>query len=211
MKNSNKIILDLCGGTGSWTKPYEDNGYDVRVVTLPKHDVYFYDEYWQFIDQIYGIVAAPTCTHFSLARTTAKEPRNLKGAYRLVKRCLEIIEDCRVHGNLKFWALENPLGYLRQLLGKPPLTFHPCDFAGWADEPHKEAYTKRTDLWGYYNIPKKKPVELTEQQARDCSINNRMLPQIPEGYITPPDLSLQAVRRSITPSGFARAFYRANK
>lgn len=25
-----KIILDLCGGTGSWSKPYRDAGYDVR-------------------------------------------------------------------------------------------------------------------------------------------------------------------------------------
>ena len=25
-----KIILDLCGGTGSWSKPYKDAGYDVR-------------------------------------------------------------------------------------------------------------------------------------------------------------------------------------
>jgi ubiquinone/menaquinone biosynthesis C-methylase UbiE len=32
MFNENKIILDLCGGTGSWSKPYSDNGYDVRIV-----------------------------------------------------------------------------------------------------------------------------------------------------------------------------------
>ena len=31
-----KIILDLCGGTGSWSKPYKDAGYDVRVITLPE-------------------------------------------------------------------------------------------------------------------------------------------------------------------------------
>ncbi len=30
------IILDLCGGTGSWSKPYKDAGYDVRVITLPE-------------------------------------------------------------------------------------------------------------------------------------------------------------------------------
>lgn len=30
-----KIILDLCGGTGSWSKPYRDAGYDVRLITLP--------------------------------------------------------------------------------------------------------------------------------------------------------------------------------
>ena len=30
--NEDKIILDLCGGTGSWSKPYRDNGYDVRII-----------------------------------------------------------------------------------------------------------------------------------------------------------------------------------
>ncbi len=29
-----KIILDLCGGTGSWAKPYKDAGYDVMTITL---------------------------------------------------------------------------------------------------------------------------------------------------------------------------------
>lgn len=34
---NNKIILDLCGGTGSWSRPWELNGYDVRVIALLKN------------------------------------------------------------------------------------------------------------------------------------------------------------------------------
>ena len=34
-----KIVLDLCGGTGSWSKPYKEAGYDIRLITLPKQDV----------------------------------------------------------------------------------------------------------------------------------------------------------------------------
>ena len=34
-----KIILDLCGGTGSWSKPYKEAGYDVRVINIPEYDV----------------------------------------------------------------------------------------------------------------------------------------------------------------------------
>ena len=202
MDNSKKIILDLCGGTGAWSKPYKDAGYDVRVITLPTNDIFKYNNYKKEIKNIYGILAAPTCTHFSLARTTAKEPRDFNTAMLLVKRCLEIIWDCRANGNLKFWALENPMGYLRQFLGKPPLTWQPCDFG--------EPYTKRTDLWGYYNEPKKKPIKLTEQQIKDCSVNKRKLPEIPKDYIMPGDIKQQAVRRSITPKGFAQAFYLAN-
>ena len=62
-----KLILDLCGGTGSWSKPQRDNGYDVRVITLPENDVFLYEP----PDNVYGILAAPTFTQFSLARSTA--------------------------------------------------------------------------------------------------------------------------------------------
>ena len=29
---SKRVILDLCGGTGSWSKFYREAGYDVRVI-----------------------------------------------------------------------------------------------------------------------------------------------------------------------------------
>ncbi len=32
-----KIILDLCGGTGSWAKPYKENEYDVKTITSPDY------------------------------------------------------------------------------------------------------------------------------------------------------------------------------
>lgn len=65
--NKDKIILDLCGGTGSWSKPYFEAGYNVINITLPEHDVRDYIP----PDNIYGILAAPPCTMFSLARTRA--------------------------------------------------------------------------------------------------------------------------------------------
>lgn len=54
--NNEKIILDLCGGTGSWAKPYKDAGYDVRTITMPEKDVRMF-EYPN--EKIYGILAAP--------------------------------------------------------------------------------------------------------------------------------------------------------
>lgn len=74
MDKNDKVILDLCGGTGSWSKPYKEAGYDVRIITLPEYDVFEYEP----PDNVYGILAAPTCTHFSFARTNAKTPRDLK-------------------------------------------------------------------------------------------------------------------------------------
>lgn len=69
-----KIILDLCGGTGSWSKPYRDAGYDVRVITLPRYNLFDTQERERLIqfynrdemvmeevnaDEVYGIFAAP--------------------------------------------------------------------------------------------------------------------------------------------------------
>ena len=64
MLNSDKIILDLCGGTGAWSRPYEKAGYDVRNITLPEYDVLTYKP----PENVYGILAAPPCEEFSIAR-----------------------------------------------------------------------------------------------------------------------------------------------
>jgi len=193
-----KIILDLCGGTGSWSKPYKKSGYDVRLVTWPKDDVRLYEP----PENVYGILAAPPCTMFSLARTRAKKPRDFREGMETVTACLRIIWTCRQKNKLAFWALENPMGYLRQFLGKPPFTFDPWEFG--------DPYTKKTDLWGYYNFPKKKYSEIddvmTEEQKAKCSTNSRRLPSISE--ITG---SKQADKRAVTPKGFAEAFFKANK
>ena len=200
MENSNKIILDLCGGTGAWSQPYKDNGYDVRLITLPENDVLSYIP----AKNVYGILAAPVCTMFSLARTRAKTERNFREGMKLVKACLNIIWECRYEpkykkdGCLKFWSMENPTGYLRQFLGKPAFTFHPCDFG--------DNYTKKTDLWGYFNNPIKKPIKLTDEEKLLCKFNNRKLPSISD--ITS---STQTAKRSITPKGFAHAFFKANQ
>ncbi len=36
LNNQNKIILDLCGGTGAWSAPYKKAKYDVRLIDLPE-------------------------------------------------------------------------------------------------------------------------------------------------------------------------------
>lgn len=216
-----KIILDLCGGTGSWSKPYATRGgYLVTVVTLPRYDLFEVELAGGEIilkdrltseekripaAEVYGILAAPTCTMFSLARTTAKTERDFEGGLRLVQKCLQIIWYCRQQRNsaLKFWALENPMGFLRQFLGKPPLSFNPNDYG--------DNYTKKTDLWGYYNLPKLSYRELTEEEKAKCAINNRDLPPLPDGYIIPDGWNASAARRSMTSEKFAEAFYKANK
>jgi hypothetical protein len=188
--NSKKIILDLCGGTGAWSKPYKDAGYDVRVITAPLFDVRTFTQ---------------PCTMFSMARTTTKTPRDLRGAMEVVDACLRIIWGCQYGGKrLAFWAMENPKARMRWFLGKPAMTFNPYDFG--------DAYRKPTDLWGNFNMQLKlTPVCLDPNQQIQRKMNQQQLLKIPKEYVRDPHMRLDAIARSITHPGFARAFFQANK
>lgn len=197
-KNSKKIILDLCGGTGSWSKPYKDAGYDVRLITLPDNDVLTYEA----PENVYGILAAPPCTMFSLARQNAKTPRDFQSAMKVVSACMNIIWKARIANTLKFWALENPRGYLRQFLGAPK-----CTFEHWMFVENSQ-HCKPTDLWGYFNIPRN-PYQIKPElnKNRNRRVGNWQKPLPPTGYEHIID---RAAIRAITPAGFALAFYKAN-
>jgi len=193
LKNKDKIILDLCGGTGAWSKPYKDAGYDVRLITLPENDVSCYIP----PENVYGVLSAPPCTMFSFARTNAKTPRNLGDGMKTVIDCLSIVWRCQYKTKkehqrkppLKFWALENPNAGLKWFLGRSVYRFQPYEFG--------DKYTKCTCLWGYFNEPKKQIYfnmgYKSIHHEEDWTTRNR-----------------QEIR-SITPPGFARAFYEANK
>ena len=178
-----KVILDLCCGTGSWSRPYKDAGYYVRVIDLRHgNDVRLLElpDY-----PVHGVLAAPPCTHLagSGARWWAdKGDKPLLWNLSVVDACLRIV----IGVQPKWWALENPVGRLRKYLGPPQLYFHPCDYG--------DPYTKRTCLWGNFKHPVRQPVEPTE--------GSKM-------HRLPPSQE-RAVLRSITPPGFARAFFEAN-
>lgn len=215
-----KVILDLCGGTGSWSKPWVEAGYKVYNITLPDFDVRqvrldYKNGIMEFPNKkqggfvgiarnaVYGILAAPPCTMFSFARTKAKKPRDLKEGMECVRACLDIIYFCNEVSQattkktlpLKFWALENPYhGFLKQIIGKPAFTFDPWEFG--------DGYQKRTALWGNFSEPKKSPVphnlgKFDYLKSKDIH---------PEHF---GEFDRQT-RRSITPAKFAKAFYKAN-
>lgn len=163
MDNQNKIILHLCAEDGSDSIYYKKNGYDVRLITKE-----IGVENYQPPKNVYGIIANPPCTHFSIARTTAKTPRDLTEGMRLVKECLRIIWECNINQYnsetgykmpLKFWMIENPTtGFLKWFLGKPAYEYCPSEFGA----PH----TKRTALWGNFNHPIK-PIFRNPQNTTD--------------------------------------------
>lgn len=175
-----RIILDLCAGSGAWSEPYAAAGYDVRRVTLPDGDVRTYEP----PANVWGVLAGPPCEKFSLARRKAPTDAEYLAAVSVVLGCLRIIALCRP----QWWAIENPAGRLSRWLGTPRDTWEPCDFG--------DPWTKRTCLWGRFTVPPRGPfVEpLGGMDARNDS---------------PPGSTI-AARRAVTPAGFARAFAAVN-
>ena len=207
MENKEKIILDLCGGTGSWSRPYKEAGYDVRLITLPEYDVRTYEP----PEGVYGILAAPPCTEFSVLNCKAEaRERKPEEGLKIVIACLRIIQQC----NPKWWALENPVGYLREYMGRPSMTFQPWEYG--------DPWTKRTDIWGTFNPPQKQyrrwedvpdKIPLYTRPGREkpnfAYLHKSAHKDIPQLAFANPQTD--ADFRAITPPGFAKAFYEANK
>ena len=193
--NRDKIILDLCGGTGAWSKPYKDARYDVRVITLPENNVIDYIP----PKNVYGILAAPPCVEFSRALNYhivvhGRKRDFIKGMIP-VNACARII----LISNPVFWALENPLGCLSRYLGPWQYIFDPWEFG--------DPYTKKTCLWGKFYFPKKiysnREAVMSSEQIVLCQENRK--PQDCAG-----SAEQKAIARAITPPKFAQAFFEAN-
>jgi hypothetical protein len=103
---------------------------------------------------------------------------------------------------LKWWAIENPRGLLRQFLGRPAFTFEQWEF-------EKDArHCKPTDIWGYFNAPKKRIRTKPFSGNRNLYYGNWQNPPAPKGYEHL--AGNRAAIRAITPAGFAQAFFKAN-
>ncbi len=195
-----KIILQLCADTGSDTLPYRENGYDVRLIG---RDIGI--ENYHPPENVYGIIANPPCTHFSIARTKAKTPRDLVEGMRLVKECLRVIWECQYQipeksrsSLLAFWVIENPsTGFLRYFLGNPTYQYCPSEFG--AD------FTKRTALWGMFNPPNKPFMKWGKLPANSRLVGDKTK------IMDYKDVQERMEIRSRCYYDFARAFYLANQ
>ena len=205
---SKKIILHLCADIGSDTRYFQlDNNFE--VINIGK-DIGV--ENYNPPKNVYGVIANPVCTQFSIARGFNKIGDLEEGMF-LVNHCLRIIEEC----NPNFWVIENPAtGKLKDFLGSPTFTYQPWEFGS--------PWTKKTALWGKFNIPNKifSKWEDLEKIENLYIRGNRKKPSLVylhknDKYkikewewaydLINDDMSL----RSMCSDGFAKAFYEANK
>lgn len=160
-------VLDLCSGTGSldrWAAAQQAEGRSIEVTSVdicgalghvPTHKADLLA--WDYAGAGYPVGhfdvvwASPPCTMYSCCRTTARTPRDLEGADRLVARCMEIIE----HFRPRAWVLENPqTGLLKTrdvVRGLPYVDIDYCQFG--------MDYRKRTRFWSNLAVEGAAPVE----------------------------------------------------
>lgn len=138
--------------------------------------------------------AFPPCTHLAVSGARWFGDKGLGAlaqAVGLVEACRRILEWTDAP-----YALENPVSTLSTYWRKPNYRFDPCDYGGYL-VPEGDHYTKKTCLWtgNGFIMPEKKAVEPT--------LGSKM-------HMLPPSAE-RADLRSVTPEGFARAVYEANR
>lgn len=202
-----KQILHLCADIGSDSQPYRKAGYDVRCIGK---DIGV--ENYNPPRNIYGIIANPVCTEFSIASGFHKKNNYEEGLF-LVRHCLRIIGQT----NPVFWVLENPAtGKLKNFLGKPTMTYEPWEFGS--------PWTKKTALWGRFNQPEKlykkwedvpKNDKLYVRPGRSkpgfAFLHKSAILHIPEFKLFIENIKNDSDFRSLCSQGFAQAFFNVNK
>jgi hypothetical protein len=186
------LIISLCDQSGVWSDPYRHDHEVITVDLEHGQDIRLFE----FQDrEVEGIIAQPPCCHLAQSGAPHWESKGeeaLLKAMQLVDACLRII----VAHKPKWWVLENPRGRLVNYLGPPVMKYSPWEYALWADKPRTNAYTKPTYLWGNFNT-----------NLLGCPL----VPEWDNRYIQNMAHSKDRKRlRSVTPQGFARAFYMAN-
>jgi hypothetical protein len=156
------------------------------------------------------IIAHPPCTEFAgsgatwWAQKAEKSPEKLEMAVRLVYRTLHLVSYFKPLS----WFIENPVGRIEacvpELYSLKKWCFHPYRFAEYADDPTKDAYTKKTCLWGDFIIPKASPIQPVKAPNGEHSMDYCL------GITNAVSWSDRAELRSLTPQGFARAWVAAN-
>lgn len=205
-----KLLISLFDYTGNASRPYRENGWEViQVDNQLGLDIFDFNiinvlNQYKYSLPIIGIIAMIPCTDYALSGAKHFKAKDLDGrtdkSQKLVEVTKNIIDFLDNERLLRFWQIENPMSRIHKLndwMGDVKLKFNPCDFAGYDPNPDNSRYNKQTWLWGNFNIPEKKRLEPIYKEN--------------PGWVKFGGNSLKTKNaRSITPLGFAYAFYEAN-
>jgi len=202
MATYEKVIISLFDFSHGWCRPYAAAGY--QVIPFDIKDGYDINDFCvEYIieelglDSVYGILAAPPCTHFSGSGAQYWPAKDADGRTAadldLVHQVLRSVE----YFGPMFWAMENPVGRLNRLV--PGLD----QYGPWYFQPHfyGDPYTKKTGIWGEFNQDLKKN---KVDPIKSCDAGSWLMQLGGKSEKT-------KALRSITPPGFSNAFYQANK
>lgn len=199
----------LCDLTGNMARPWAEAGYECWCVDIKHsirrartegniHFVWGDVRSWtppEGVRFAFG-AAFPPCTHS--AGCGARDFKIKRGV--MLRDALETFEASRMALSWSGapFVVENPRGVLSNIphIGKPTYRFDPCEYAGYADDPASEAYTKDTCLWAGNGFVMPEP--------------KRVVPVLGSKMHLMPPSDDRADARSETPTGFARAVFIAN-
>lgn len=200
--NRDKIVLSLFDLTGSWSRPWEEAGYqvyrfdiqaDAKMGDVNNFSVDFFNDWFGSFDgqDVYAILAACPCTDFAVSGAKHFAKKDLDGrtaaSIRLIEQTKSVIE----YFKPSIWAIENPVGRIEELgsLPKWRLSFDPYHFG--------DTYTKKTLIWGRFNADLPiAPVDPVEGSKMHKLYGGKSLKT--------------KNARSETPEGFSYGFFLAN-
>ena len=142
-------VLDLFSGLGGFSQAFvKSDRWDVTTVEIdPEFDPDIVADVFDLrpsdFDDFDVILASPPCTQFSFAASSLErfvdgEPQtdDACDAVALVYHTIGLIRGL----SPEFWFLENPQGWLRQVIGDPDARVTFCQYGA--------VWMKPTDLWG---------------------------------------------------------------
>lgn len=202
---TDKTILSLFDYSGSWSAPYRDAGYktiqiDIKLDSEYGNNIYTLDV--SKLPKIHGILAAPPCTDFSSSGARWWQAKDNDGStfesIAIVYKTLSIIWQLKHRDNIAWWVLENPVGRITKMVPElakyGPHFFNPNQFG--------DPYTKKTGLYGEFVFPD--PLWIGGDWTVPATEGSQMWAK----YGGKSERTKTA--RSITPSGFSKAFHMTN-
>jgi hypothetical protein len=201
-----RTILHLCADIGSDSYFYQlDPDYDVILIGKDIGVENYHPD-----RPIHGIIANPVCTQFSTVKGFHKKE---VPDFTILNHCTRIIkESCP-----EWWVIENPFnGTMKEYVGKPKAVYQPWEYGS--------PWTKKTALWGRFNMPEKKHCNwynveknknIYTRPGREkpslAFLHKSAIHNIPEFEPFIDRITDDNGFRSLCSQGFAKAFYEVNK